>query len=148
MMEFKLIEYDSDEYRAMVDLRYEILRKPINSVPTADEMAKDKEYILLGAFHPNGGDIVGCCFLTHLTEATVQLRQMAIAEHWQNKGLGAELIDYAESEARKHNYKYMYLHARKVAIGFYKKQGYTIEGDEFVEVGIPHFEMLKNIEQV
>jgi len=37
------------------------------------------------------------------------------------------------------------MHARKTAIGFYEKSGYSVIGDEFTEVGIPHFEMVKKI---
>jgi predicted GNAT family N-acyltransferase len=35
------------------------------------------------------------------------------------------------------------LNARKVALPFYLKSGYVIQGDEFEEVGIPHFKMSK-----
>ena len=145
-MDFKTIIYGSDEYRQMVDLRHRILRAPINSVATEEELAEDQSHILLGAFFPNGGEIVACCFLTHISEKVARLRQMAVDTHYQKKCLGAELIDYAESIASDLNYKWMYLHARKTAVDFYKKQGYQIEGDYFEEVGIPHIEMMKNIE--
>lgn len=142
-MDFKIIEYKSAEYDQMVDLRYEILRKPLGLTFSEQDLEKDKNDILLAAFYPNAGEITGCCILTKLNEVTAQLRQMAIAEFCQGKGLGCELLTFAEQTAIKHNYKYIYLHARKTAIDFYKKQGYSIEGGQFTEVGIPHFEMLK-----
>lgn len=145
-MDFKVITYGTAEYRQMVDLRHRILRAPINSVATEEELAEDQRHILLGAFSLDGGEIVACCFLTHISEEVVRLRQMAVDTHYQKKGLGTELIEYAESIASDLNYKWMYLHARKTAVDFYKKQGYTIEGDYFEEVGIPHVEMKKNIE--
>jgi predicted GNAT family N-acyltransferase len=37
------------------------------------------------------------------------------------------------------------MHARKSAVGFYEKLGYEIEGDEFEEVTIPHYEMQKTL---
>ncbi len=37
------------------------------------------------------------------------------------------------------------LHARKNAVPFYLALGYKIIGEEFEEVGLPHFEMEKNI---
>jgi predicted GNAT family N-acyltransferase len=39
----------------------------------------------------------------------------------------------------------MVMHARKSALGFYEKLGYTPEGDEFEEVTIPHYLMRKKL---
>ena len=37
------------------------------------------------------------------------------------------------------------MHARKTALGFYGKLGYSVSGDEFTEVTIPHFVMEKSL---
>jgi hypothetical protein len=37
------------------------------------------------------------------------------------------------------------LDARETAVGFYKKLGYAIGGDEFIEVTVPHFRMVKRL---
>lgn len=145
-MEFKVIIYGSEDYKQMVELRHRILREPINSVATEEELAEDQKHILLGVYRPEDEKIVGCCFLTHISESVVRLRQMAIDTPYQSQGIGSELIDFAESIAADFNYKWMYLHARKTAIDFYLKHDYEIEGDYFEEVGIPHIEMKKNIE--
>jgi predicted GNAT family N-acyltransferase len=39
------------------------------------------------------------------------------------------------------------LHARANAVNFYAKYAYRIVGDEFEEVGIPHFKMIKRLMQ-
>lgn len=144
-MEFKIIKYKSELYDLMVDLRYEVLRKPLGLSFSEQDLERDKDDILLISHYPNDGEITGCCILSILNEYTVQLRQMAVAGFCRGKGLGAELLDYAEKVATEHGYEYIYLHARKTAVGFYKKQGYSIEGDQFEEVGIPHFEMMKKL---
>lgn len=144
-MEFKVIEYESAEYNQMVALRYEILRKPIGLTFTEEDLQKDKHDLLLISRYPNGGELTGCCILTPLNELTTQLRQMAVADFCQGKGLGSMLLSFAESVAIKHHFEYVYLHARKTALEFYKKKGYSVEGDQFTEVGIPHFEMMKKL---
>jgi len=144
-MDFKIIEYNTEEYRQMVELRYDVLRKPLGLTFSEQNLEKDKDDLLLISRYPNEGKITGCCILTPLNEYTVQLRQMAIAGFCQGKGLGSELLHHAEKIAEENHFEYMYLHARKTAIDFYKKQGYTIEGDQFMEVGIPHFEMIKKL---
>lgn len=39
----------------------------------------------------------------------------------------------------------MVLHARDVAKGFYRSMQYRVVGDEFTEVGIPHYHMEKEL---
>ena len=145
-MEFKIITYGSAEYQSMVELRYKILREPLGLTFSEADLGKDKNGFLLVAFFPKSERIVGCCILTPISESTVQLRQMAVDNFLQKQGVGSILLLFAQEVAVQNNYRYLYLHAREEALGFYKKHGYTIEGDRFIEVGIPHVEMLKQIQ--
>ena len=52
---------------------------------------------------------------------------------------------FYEQEARATGIKKIEFHARKTAVKFYQKLGYHLEGEEFLEVGIPHFKMEKNL---
>ena len=76
---------------------------------------------------------------------TVQLRAMAVYNEWQGKGVGRLLVQALEDNACQAGYNKIILHARKVVLGFYKSMHYRQVGDEFVEVGIPHFHMEKEI---
>lgn len=143
-MQFKTIEIDTPEYIQMVDLRHRILRAPLNMVATEEELAKDVSYILLGGFLPDN-KLAACCFLSHINDSVVQLRQMAVDDIYQRKGYGREIIAFAEQTAKGLNYNQIYLHARKTAEAFYKKLGYETQGDYFLEIGIPHITMTKNI---
>lgn len=145
-MEFRIIKYDSEEYYKMVDLRVRVLKEPFGIPFMEEERVSDAENILIGAFFPNGGDLVGCCLISQLSDSTAKLRQMAVDFYYHKKGLGAQLMYYAEKVAVENDYSIMYLHARKTALEFYKKLGYSIEEDEFIEVGIPHFGMMKILE--
>jgi predicted GNAT family N-acyltransferase len=70
---------------------------------------------------------------------------MAVDDSIQKKGVGAKVLLFAEQTAKERGFNKIILHARKVAAGFYLKYNYTIKGGEFTEVGIPHFEMEKEI---
>lgn len=144
-MDLKIIKYDSPEYKEMVRLRYRILREPLGLDFTEKDLERDKNDILIVAYYPNSEQMIGCCILSPLNDHTVQLRQMAVDNHGQRKGNGSEILLYAEKIALERNFGYVYMHARQVAIDFYKKHGYAIESDIFTEVGIPHFEMLKQL---
>ena len=49
-MALKQIDYGTEEYKQMVNLRNEILRKPLGLSFTAEQLDKEKEDILIGAF--------------------------------------------------------------------------------------------------
>ena len=74
---------------------------------------------------------------------TLRLRQMAVNNNLQGKGIGASIMSFAENIARDKGYKNMMMHARDSAIGFYEKFGYKVMGDEFIEVNVPHHVMVK-----
>ena len=142
-MPIKQIDYGTPEYTQMVNLRHDILRKPLSLVFEKGELEKEKNDILIGAFEEN--KILGCCLLTRMDKDCVRLRQMAVQNNLQGKGIGASMMNYAENVARDAGFKVLIMHARKTAIGFYEKLGYTIASEEFVEVLIPHFIMEKKL---
>ena len=142
-MAFKIIDHGSKEYRQMIDLRYQVLRKPLGLTFTEEDLAAEKNDILLGCFEDE--DLEACCVLTKTDPKTVRLRQMAVGSGLQGKGIGRILMNYAENIARDHGYKRLTMHARKSAVGFYEKNGYNICSDEFNEVTIPHYVMEKEL---
>ena len=142
-MPIKQIDHGSKEYKQMLALRYDILRKPLNLTFTESELDKEKSDILIGAFEEER--MLGCCLLTETDKYTVRLRQMAVQNNLQGKGIGAAMMNYAENVARDAGYRKICMHARKTAIGFYEKIGYKVTGEEFTELSIPHVLMEKKI---
>jgi len=140
-MALKIIDHGTKEYQQMVKLREDILRKPLGLIFSLEELEKEKNNLLIGAFED--GNILGCCMLVQEQPGTVKLRQMAVLNALQGKGIGRALMQFAENLARDHGYRVLTMHARKNAIGFYEKMGYKVRGEEFLEVSIPHFEMEK-----
>ena len=142
-MALKIIDHGSNEYQQMVKLRDDILRKPLGLGFSPDELEGEKENMLIAAFEDE--DILGCCMLVEENTDTVRLRQMAVLNDLQGKGIGRALMGFAENLARDRGYKILSMHARKNATGFYEKMGYRIASDEFNEVTIPHFVMEKKL---
>jgi N-acetylglutamate synthase-like GNAT family acetyltransferase len=140
-MALRMIDYGTKEYQQMVYLRNEILRKPIGLNFDKEELEREKDDVLMGAFEDDR--ILGCCLLTKVDSKTVRLRQMAVPNNLQGKGIGRALMIFSENIARDLGYKTLIMHARKTAIGFYEKLGYSKIGEEFEEVTIPHFVMEK-----
>ncbi|KNC46011.1 GNAT family Acetyltransferase [Thecamonas trahens ATCC 50062] len=76
-----------------------------------------------------------------------RLMQMCVASSLQRKGLGRELVSALEAYLTHYAGRgtYITLHARQVAAGFYEKLGYSVHGEPFEEVGVPHFHMHKTL---
>lgn len=142
-MALKIIDHGSNEYWQMVKLRDDILRKPLGLGFTQSELEKEKENMLIGAFEDD--HMLGCCMLVEKDTEIVRLRQMAVLNDLQGKGIGRALMNFAENIARDRGYKILSMHARKNAAGFYEKMGYKIASDEFTEVTIPHYVMEKRL---
>ncbi|HEY8916959.1 MAG TPA: GNAT family N-acetyltransferase [Chitinophaga sp.] len=147
MLHFRIIEYGSCDYQDMVALRDVILRKPLGLTFTPDYLQQEINDFLLGCYtKENGHDteiLIGCCILSPVDESTIQLRQMAVDQAYQGRGIGSGIISFAEQQAVQNGFTTLMMHARKTAAGFYEKLGYRIHGDEFTEVGIAHYEMMK-----
>ena len=140
-MAVKIIDYGTREYKQMVDLRYQILRRPLGLSFTQEELEQEKSNIHIGCFDDD--KLEGCCMLVPIDKSLVQLRQMAVISGLQGKGIGKVLMQFAENISRDLGYKKIMMHARKTAVGFYEKSGYAVAGDEFLEVTIPHYAMEK-----
>lgn len=142
-MALKQIDYGTKEYRLMVALRDEILRRPLGLSFSADDLEKEKNDLLIAAFDED--EILGCCILTEVEPAILQLRQMAVKNNQQGKGIGQVVLTFAETLARAKGYRKIVMHARDTAQGFYGRNGYIIVGDQFIEVSVPHHTMEKQL---
>ena len=71
--------------------------------------------------------------------------RMAVAEAARGQGLGAAVLDLLEQTARERGWPAVELHAQIHATGFYDRAGYTPYGDVYLEAGIEHLSMRKDL---
>ncbi len=142
-MALKIIDHGTPAYQQMLKLRDDILRKPLGLSFSAEELEREKDHLLMAAYEDD--QMLGCCMLVEEDLHTARLRQMAVINDLQGKGIGRALMQFAENLARDRGYKKLTMHARKNAIGFYEKLGYRRVGDEFHEITIPHYIMEKDL---
>jgi predicted GNAT family N-acyltransferase len=142
-MALKIIDHGTPEYQQMLKLRDDILRKPLGLSFSTDELEKEKDHLLIAAYEDD--HMLGCCMLVKENTYTARLRQMAVINDLQGKGIGKALMQFAENLARDRGFRKLTMHARKNAIGFYEKLGYRCVGNEFVEITIPHYIMEKDL---
>ena len=142
-MALKIIDHGTAEYTQMIKLRDDILRKPLGLTFTKEELEEEKNNLHIVAYEDER--MLGCCMLVEEDPETVRLRQMAVINDLQGKGIGRALMQFAENLARDRGYKRITMHARKNATGFYEKMGYRKTGKEFQEITIPHYVMEKEL---
>jgi len=137
------INSKSPLYEEVLELREEILRKPLGLSLRNEDLSRDHADTIFIATHND--KIIACLLLHHIDGSEMQLRAMAVYNEWQGKGIGRMLVVAAEKFCSESGYNKVMLHSRKVATSFYKSMGYNITSNEFTEVGIPHYIMEKKL---
>ena len=127
------------------ELRSRVLREPLGlRYSDADFEEEKDDRQLVGVID---GKVVGGLLVRTKGQPTGvwKIRQFAVDPDYQGRGIGAVLMSAAEAAARDEAVAEFVLHSREVVVGFYEKLGFTIEGESFEEVGIPHRKMRKRL---
>jgi len=135
------IDHLSPAYALSVALRRDILRKPLGLEFTEAQLASESNSYHLTAWEEDV--LLGTLLLTPLESGSIQMRQVAVDDRRQGLGIGRLMVAESEAEAIGRGFTRMILHARDTAVGFYLKLGYESVGEEFIEVGVKHQEMVK-----
>ncbi len=78
--------------------------------------------------------------------AAWQLRGMAVEPALQASGIGSELLDAVVERCRSLGAEVLWAHGRDTALGFYQRRGWSVEGDGYLVVGIPHHTVVLDLE--
>lgn len=71
--------------------------------------------------------------------------RMAVLKEHRGQGVGSAMLAALLDFARQQQCAEVYLHAQVSAIPFYEKQGFIIDGEQFMDAGIPHRRMVKRL---
>jgi hypothetical protein len=143
-MRFAQIPIGSPQYEEERRLREEVLRRPLGLSLTEEDLAREEDQLHFGLFEP-GGELVACAVAVLLSPTEARIRQMAVSPDHQRQGLGRRLLEYLENDLRARGFRTLVLNARTSAVGFYERLGYSVHGEEFVDVTVPHVRMSKRV---
>jgi len=145
-MQYRLIDHGTRAYEESLALRHQILRVPLGMDlfdGSYDDLSEESRYYHFGAFDDNGKLVASVLGIpTSIQE--VRIKQMVVLEDFQKKGVGKRLLMIFEAYLLNLGFQSFVIHARQVVHGFYLNMGFVILGDEFEEVGLPHYKMSKN----
>lgn len=139
---FSEVPHGSSEWQVAVNLREQILRIPLGSYFTEEELAEEAHHHhIVGTMD---GEIVATAVLVP-ENTSLKMQRVAVLESLRNQNIGGQLLNFCEAFGKKNGFDTMYCHARNTAVNFYSKNGYSSEGDYFDEDGIPHLKMKKRL---
>ncbi len=71
--------------------------------------------------------------------------RMAVRKSARGQGIGSQVLQALLAEAQRLGYQSLVLHAQTHAVGFYLRHGFSLRGEEFMEAGIPHRQMVRDL---
>ena len=144
-IEIRLPETEA-EWEDYYDLRYRVLRKPLNQPRGSERNEGDETGIHFALYHDD--TLKAIARLDEVDMDVAQTRFVAVEEDEQGKGYGKLIMYAVEQEAAEKLYTKMILHARDYAVDFYLKLGYTlIEPSYKLFDELQHFLMEKELEE-
>jgi predicted GNAT family N-acyltransferase len=99
---------------------------------------KDEEAIHFLAYQDEKA--IGCA-RAFVIENHMQLGRMAVLKEYRNKGIGSFLIEKAITTAKLNQLSKISISAQCHAIDFYKKFGFEVKSEIYLDAGISHQDM-------
>ncbi|PSP62771.1 GNAT family N-acetyltransferase [Halobacteriales archaeon QH_8_67_36] len=113
-------------------------------VDEADEM-DGKDDVATHIVVTDDGEPVATARFRFVEATTARIERVAVLEPYRGEGLGASVMETAESIVRERGATSAVLHSQLRVAEFYEELGYEVVGDRFEEAGIPHVEMRKRL---
>ena len=74
-----------------------------------------------------------------------RIGRMAVLSEWRGSGVGGAMLGALMAEAKRRGLHGTHLHSQAHAKAFYERHGYVVDGDEYLEAGIPHVLMKQKV---
>ena len=75
-----------------------------------------------------------------------KIGRMAVLMDWRGQGVGRKMLETLLESARSQGHAQVHLHAQVHAVPFYERNGFHKVGTEFMEAGIRHINMTREIQ--
>lgn len=133
----------SDTYKDALKIRYDVFitEQGVSVEEEIDELEDQTEHVVLY----RNNEPVATARIYDIGNQTYKIQRVAVQKEARSLGFGAAVMTEVEQKVRDLNGQHITLGAQNTAIPFYEKLAYSIEGDEFMDAGIPHHTMVKSI---
>lgn len=105
----------------------------------------DLDAVALHAVAVRDGVVMGTGRLILNTSSYGIIGRMAVTQPLRRQGIGGRILSFLEEQARVQGVRRITLHAQSYVKEFYAHHGYQEEGKPFMEAGIFHVQMFKEL---
>ena len=127
-----------DGYAPLSMIREKVFIEEQKVTPQLEWDGKDEEAIHFLAYQDE--KVIGCA-RAFVIENHMQLGRMAVLKEYRNKGIGSFLIEKAITTAKLNQLSKISISAQCHAINFYKKFGFEVTSEIYLDAGISHQDM-------
>jgi len=117
-----------EDFKAYYDLRYKVLREPwgLQKGTEKDDFEPISKHYM--AVDDSIKQVVGVVKLMEKEPGVGWFSHMAVAEKYQNTGVGKQLLAFVENEAKKDGYKILGCMSRLNSTDYFGRAGFQING--------------------
>lgn len=127
-----------DGYVPLSMIREKVFIEEQKVTPQLEWDGKDEEAIHFLAYQDEKA--IGCA-RAFVIENHMQLGRMAVLKEYRNNGIGSFLIEKAITTAKLNQLSKISISAQCHAIDFYKKFGFEVTSEIYLDAGISHQDM-------
>ena len=127
-----------DGYAPLSMIREKVFIEEQKVTPQLEWDGRDEEAIHFLAYQDEKA--IGCA-RAFVIENHMQLGRMAVLKEYRNKGIGSFLIEKAITTAKLNQLSKISISAQCHAINFYKKFGFEVTSEVYLDAGISHQDM-------
>ena len=140
MIHVRVANYDADR-EAISGVRFAVFVDE-QQVPAEIEI-DDRDPLCVHLLAFDDGVPVGTARMD--VAASGKIGRLAVLGTHRRHGVGSALMDVLHGLAKARGLKHVWCHAQVGAIPFYERLGYTVTGVPFVEAGIDHVKMEREL---
>ena len=113
-------------------------------VPKEEELVREAQTTIHALARINSIPIATGRLIT-IDNKNARIGSMAVKLEYRRIGVASLVLDFLEEKAREKGIQYITLEAQEYVKQFYSDRGYSERGNIFLEVGIPHVKMVKEL---
>lgn len=140
MIHVRVADYDADR-EAIAGVRFAVFVDE-QQVPAEIEL-DDRDPVCVHLLAFDDGVPVGTARID--VAASGRIGRLAVLRAHRRHGVGSALMDSLHDLAKARGLEHVWCHAQVGAIPFYEHLGYTVTGAQFVEAGIDHVTMEREL---
>ena len=115
-------------------------------VPKEEELVREAQTTIHALARINSIPVATGRLIT-IDNKNARIGSMAVKLEYRRIGVASLVLDFLEEKAREKGIQYITLEAQEYVKQFYSERGYCERGGVFLDVGIPHIKMSKELFQ-